>query len=82
LSISAVVPVPKAVANSAPVPVARTPAAMPWPILTWWDGFAPSSSRHRLLASTAPATGPPTSRIQASATSGSTSEPGSHGLVA
>ncbi len=34
LSISATVPLPRAAVNSAAVPFASTPAAMPWPILT------------------------------------------------
>jgi hypothetical protein len=44
--------------------------------------LAPSGPRHRRPASTPAAAGPPNSIIQASATSGSAAEPGSHGLVA
>ena len=82
LSISAVVPKPSAETNSAAVPFASTPAAMPWPNLTLRGSAAPPGPRPRHTASTAAAAGPPISRIQASATSGSAADPGSHGSVA
>ncbi|MGD0241114.1 MAG: hypothetical protein ABSB59_12415 [Streptosporangiaceae bacterium] len=75
-------PAPSTLVNMAASPFASSPAATPWPNLTRCGGRAPSGSRHRRPASTPAAAGPPNSRIQASATSGSAVEPGSHGLVA
>ena len=59
------------------------PATMPWPALAWASLTEPPGLRqYHLAASTPAATGPPNSRIHASATNGSTRHPGSHGLVA
>ena len=56
---------------------------MPWPILAWASLMErPGLRQCHPAASTPAAAGPPNSRIQASATSGSTCDPGSHGLVA